>query len=363
MNILIIEDKASVSHGGAEKSMFDYILHLRDLGHNIHLVYDRPGDWLDNGRCELFTSINKVSILPITTQGLINYCLNYFTLLKIIKTYKIDLIFTHVIHGFTFLRLIKIFANVKLAVFFKWIPNTKSIGILGKWGAGAVNAAYSPTKFVADYWSSNGIRPKIGIVPNGIRCNMVNTEVSYHSIKKLLFLGRIYEGKGLHLIIKVLAKLEGLNLYIGGYFDVDKHHEHTEYHKYVCSLIDELNLKARVFFLGEIDNPFEHMNGETLVIVPSIWPENQSRVLLEAMASKTPVIASRIGGLPEVVSQSANEVLFESDEDSLYLKIKDVLKRSFEDQKVVSDILCKRFVTTYEMSATHSALDKLLKVI
>ncbi|MCO4771521.1 MAG: glycosyltransferase, partial [Deltaproteobacteria bacterium] len=49
------------------------------------------------------------------------------------------------------------------------------------------------------------------------------------------------------------------------------------------------------------ENVGERMAGVHAVVVPSTWPENQPMVVLEAHAAGRPVIASHIGGLPELV--------------------------------------------------------------
>ena len=43
------------------------------------------------------------------------------------------------------------------------------------------------------------------------------------------------------------------------------------------------------------------MTGVHVVVIPSTWPENQPMVALEARSAGRPLLASRIGGLPELV--------------------------------------------------------------
>lgn len=51
--------------------------------------------------------------------------------------------------------------------------------------------------------------------------------------------------------------------------------------------------------------------GARLVVVPSVWFEQFPMVILEAMALGLPVVASRIGGLPEIVEDGITGCLFE----------------------------------------------------
>jgi hypothetical protein len=69
----------------------------------------------------------------------------------------------------------------------------------------------------------------------------------------------------------------------------------------------------RVKFWGRVDNRhIEEVLRETdVLILPSIWPENQPVTITEAMAVGRPVIASRIGGIPELVDENHTGYLFE----------------------------------------------------
>ena len=48
-----------------------------------------------------------------------------------------------------------------------------------------------------------------------------------------------------------------------------------------------------------------------LVVIPSLWLENAPLVAIEAMAHGRPVVASRVGGLPEMVGDGETGLLFE----------------------------------------------------
>ena len=48
-----------------------------------------------------------------------------------------------------------------------------------------------------------------------------------------------------------------------------------------------------------------------ILVVPSRWHENNPRVIQEAFASKTPVIAANVGGIVEFMQHEFNGLLFE----------------------------------------------------
>ncbi len=66
-----------------------------------------------------------------------------------------------------------------------------------------------------------------------------------------------------------------------------------------------------------------------VLIVPSLWLENAPLVIHEAFLSKTPVIASRIGGIPELVNDGVNGLLFNpGDVNDLRAKVQYIIDNS-----------------------------------
>ncbi|MBI2039351.1 MAG: glycosyltransferase family 4 protein [Candidatus Niyogibacteria bacterium] len=71
-------------------------------------------------------------------------------------------------------------------------------------------------------------------------------------------------------------------------------------HAALTEQIRNAKLENRVFLLGYIHNAAEHMKAFDIFLLPSIT-EALGYVLLEAGAAELPVIASRVGGIPEVI--------------------------------------------------------------
>jgi phosphatidylinositol alpha-mannosyltransferase len=63
--------------------------------------------------------------------------------------------------------------------------------------------------------------------------------------------------------------------------------------------------------LGSLDQPtlFGLYAAADVVVVPSVWPEPLSRVLIEAMSLGRPVVASAVGGSPEVIEDGVSGLL------------------------------------------------------
>lgn len=76
-----------------------------------------------------------------------------------------------------------------------------------------------------------------------------------------------------------------------------------------ADLVQELGLKKKVFFLGNQDDVLPVLQGADVFLLPS-EKESFGLVALEAMACGVPVVASDIGGIPEVVKNGSTGFLY-----------------------------------------------------
>jgi len=67
-----------------------------------------------------------------------------------------------------------------------------------------------------------------------------------------------------------------------------------------------------------------------VTVVPSIWYEVFGMVVLESFACSTPVVASRIGGIPELVKHGYNGFLFEPGDDTELANILNMISKDPE---------------------------------
>ena len=73
----------------------------------------------------------------------------------------------------------------------------------------------------------------------------------------------------------------------------------------------ELGVGDRVIFTGKILNPTDEgvFDATDVYCQPSVWQEACGLAVLEAMAVGAPVVASRIGGIPEIVRDEVSGIL------------------------------------------------------
>jgi glycosyltransferase involved in cell wall biosynthesis len=136
------------------------------------------------------------------------------------------------------------------------------------------------------------------------------------SYKNLLYVGRLAKGKGLEFLIETLYELpiKKFKLTIIGDGNIKND---------LISLVKKLNLIEKVVFKGYI--PFgkrllKEYSSNDVLIFPS-FSEGLPQVVLEAMARGVIVIATRVGGLTNLIKDGENGFLFEPGDKKGLLKI------------------------------------------
>lgn len=75
-------------------------------------------------------------------------------------------------------------------------------------------------------------------------------------------------------------------------------------------LVDHLGLQDRVVLWGVQQHVEQYMQTADCLLCPSVWAEAAGLVILEALGCGIPVIASKIGGIPEFVEEGKTGFLF-----------------------------------------------------
>ena len=169
------------------------------------------------------------------------------------------------------------------------------------------------------------VERKLRLIYNGLSLPEKAPNPPPFSPPTLLMLGRFSSEKGFDTAIRAFAFLKhrgsSARLIIGG---------EGERRFFLESLVDQMKIQDAVTFMGKLsrDVVFSIMNESTLVIVPS-YSESFGLVALEAMQMERAVIASSVGGLPEVVSDGKTGLLVPpQDVQALYLAIESLLANS-----------------------------------
>ncbi len=172
------------------------------------------------------------------------------------------------------------------------------------------NELLANTKFMA---SSTYLTRNIHVFPYPCPKNSTTKVKSLQDLDMPLtftFAGRLCKEKGVDLLLIATQKLASIhsNFAINIIGDGNQSGQLRKF-------TNELGLDSHVKFWGKLplQQTIELMRSSIAVIVPSRWQEPAGRVLLEAATVGTLVIASRVGGLPEL---GGDECLYFEKEDA-----------------------------------------------
>jgi len=211
-----------------------------------------------------------------------------------------------------------------------------------------VDGIITVSKFVSNYFNDfNGPR---AVIPNGIDLNKFNPNVP--KIKRfkgnkinILFVGRIEERKGLIYLLKayeiLLKKFQNLiRLIIVG--DGPQREECEDF-------VKKRKLK-NVFFVGkknEDEVPY-YFSTADIFCAPSLFGESFGIVLLEAMATKKPVVAFANNGYRELLEGKAAEQFLVKPKD--YIDLAKKLEILIKDKKLREEVGEKLYIDAQSYS-------------
>jgi glycosyltransferase involved in cell wall biosynthesis len=205
---------------------------------------------------------------------------------------------------------------------------------------------------------------KIVVIDNGIDVGRFNREIPIENIRR---------GFGLDKNIKVVGTIGSLKFEKGHIFLLRAAKEVLNFNKEIKFLIigdgalrkdleneaKNLRIERNVIFAGHRNDIPEMLSIMDIFVLPSV-KEGLPMVILEAMASKKPVIAARVGGIPKVINNEEDGILVEP-EDVMALKhsILDLmnsdnkmLRLAYEGYEKVkrifsSDAMCRKYYDLY----------------
>jgi len=227
-----------------------------------------------------------------------------------------------------------------------------------------VDVVYTLNESMRKYFSHQaGIsEDRILIIPNGIdiaenKCNQNESESlrEKHGIKRndivIGFVGRMDEVKNLTLLVRsfsqVKSKISNVKLLLIGSGPEEKR---------IKELVSELLISESVIFTGWIEAPNQYYQIMDIYVQPSFF-EGMSNSIANAMLNQIPVVATNVGGNPDLVLHNETGFLVEPDnikgltESILKLAAQSDLRRSLgmkAAEYVKSKYPVNKMVQTYE---------------
>lgn len=192
------------------------------------------------------------------------------------------------------------------------------------------------------------------IIPNAVDTSKYTPPVREPEDNIVLFVGRLVYRKGLHVLVRAVQRVRSkdFKLYIvgGGYMELP-----------IRMLAKAYGVEDRVELLGVVPerDKVELYRKAKIVVVPSIFNESFGIVALEAMATGRPVIASRVGGLEDVVVNGETGILVEPGSEE---KLAEAIETLLEDEAYRRKLGAKARRLVEERYSWDTIVDRIIDV-
>lgn len=171
----------------------------------------------------------------------------------------------------------------------------------------------SPSKFLIATFAANGFDTRrfvyVGHGPEHPPALPQREPGSDRAVLRLGYMGQLKPHKGIDLLVDAVLSLLGQGLAV----ELDLWGTPDDETGYVSRLMRRTRQHPAIRWRGGFpgDTVWDVLADFDLLVVPSRWYENSPIVILEAFIAGVPVIATRLGGMAEMVDDGRNGLLFD----------------------------------------------------
>jgi glycosyltransferase involved in cell wall biosynthesis len=331
MHLIALETQPSSTLGGQEFNLLGICQNLVDRGHEVSLIYTEAGDLLESYSqfCKNIIPVKRYHLYRKNPADMLRFAADLFQDIPKIAKGSDSIIFSNDFRS--------VFWGYSLSVL-KKIPLVSYLQLPGtpfkfKWrpGLSDVHQFIAVSQATKDSWVKFcGVdADKIDVVYNAIDTKKFSSGddlVSFRNHFKISetervfsYIGRLNPNKGIEVFIQAFALLANrrtdVSLLIAGNPVLEPTEDSPEariaYRQSLEKMVQDLGIGKVVKFLGHVPNIPDLYRASDVTVVPSIWPDPCPRVVWEALSSGTPVVGSRVGGIPEMMTGEFSQYLVE----------------------------------------------------
>lgn len=176
--------------------------------------------------------------------------------------------------------------------------------------AAATDVFVVPSNYLANLMIRAGFPPeKIKVIGNPLRADMaeaIEADATSFSDSYYLYAGRLAPEKGVQTLLEAATRA-GVKVIVAGCGPQEE------------SLRRRYAGNAAIEFVGSVGAPalVKLLRGARATVMPSEWGENYPLMAIESLCCGTPVIGSRIGGIPEIVGSDCGALFAAGDTNTL----------------------------------------------
>ena len=196
------------------------------------------------------------------------------------------------------------------------------------------------------------------VIPNYVNINEFNYDANKNNKDiVLVYPRRLYEARGMYLLLnitdKLMQKYSNIQIhFVGKGFEKDT--------KNIQNKIEKWGNNRIKMYSCAPEKMNEVYKIADICVIPTLYSEGTSLSCLEAMASKNAVIATRIGGLTDLVINKYNGILIEPNSESLYNAIVEFVENTELREKCQNNAreVAKSFNKDIWMKKWEKIIDK-----
>lgn len=166
------------------------------------------------------------------------------------------------------------------------------------------------------------------VIYNPASITVTNSEMNLSNSFTIVCVGRLEKVKNQYLLISAFSKIKDINaklILVGDGRDRD----------ILEDFITHLNIQERVKITGFVTNPDFYLNQAHLFVLPSL-SEGFGIAVVEAMLNSVPCLCSKVGGIPEFITDFETGWLFDpNNESDLISKLNSIIETPYDDIKEI----------------------------
>jgi glycosyltransferase involved in cell wall biosynthesis len=294
---------------------------------------------------------------------------NLFLMIRFLKKERFDVVNSLGVHLLTTLT-----TSILNIPYILHIHTIHPLPLIDRWCLRKARHIVTVSNFSKNFLIGYGIKPEIiEVIYNGIDIEDLVEKIRGIDLRKELcldgdekivcYIGRIVKWKNLDFLIKAIPKVkenyEGKVrfLFVGDTPERDMAEE--DYKGALLRLAKELGAEGEIMFTGRREDVVDILKNIDIFALPSHL-ETFPMSVLEAMGMGRPVVAIKVGGIPELVTSETGILVEPGDLDGFTKAIIDLLRDKEKRQKM-SKAGCKRIKEFFSIEYNVNKLEYILE--
>jgi glycosyltransferase involved in cell wall biosynthesis len=373
MHVIAMEIEPSNRRGGQELSLLDVLRGVAQRGHHVSFLYAVEGNLLPEYR-QFCKRIEKVGGYMIDKSR------PWRTASRLLMdVVKIRRVFATVGDGVVYANQ---FDDTPFASLLAKTLGMPSVCHLRQPGPSRLrlqnrDMLRSLTRFIAVSqetrrgWIASGLpADRIGCVYNGVDTNKFKPAAPQRNFRSELnfpdgvpliaYVGRVDKVKGIETLLQALAMLHERGIAFRAVIAGKPFSPAEPRLADPQQTARDLGIGDFVHFIGHVADPRDVYRSADVTVLPSEWNEPFGRTIIESMSCGTPVVATRVGGIPEILTGKFADMLVPPAEPAILADTLARVARWRHDCPALADACREHVRAHFDVAATIEAVTEVL---